>query len=139
MENEPRTREKIERERERERERETLKRMTSSMVAGRPTPMHEWKKDGATETPSASDVMAHDADADAADDDTARKVPKSSTSSCCVQRGSSPMILMDHICFFVVKQLTFLCVQHQETLKMLLDSWSTNSSDTNKLCRRLLH
>ena len=71
------------------------------MVAGRPAPMQEWKKEGATETPNASDVIPEtgtpgtvDAAACAADDDdTARNVPNSNTNNCCVHLGNSPIIL----------------------------------------------
>lgn len=72
----------------------TLNRTTSSMVAGLPAPTQEWKKDGATETPKASEVIPLLETPVGDRDDTARKVPKSSTSNCCVHFGNSPMILL---------------------------------------------
>ena len=77
----------------------TLKRMTSSIVACLPAPTHVWKKDGATDTPKASELIPLLGITLLADDEreTARKVPKSNTRSCCVHRGNSPIILRDPI------------------------------------------
>lgn len=74
----------------------TLKRMTSSIVACLPAPTHVWKKDGATDTPKASELipLLGTTLVDDEDRETARKVPKSNTNSCCVHLGNSPMILL---------------------------------------------
>jgi hypothetical protein len=73
----------------------TLKRMTSSIVACLPAPTHVWKKDGATDTPNASLLIPLGTTlADDEERETARKVPKSNTKSCCVHLGNSLIILL---------------------------------------------
>jgi hypothetical protein len=73
----------------------TLNRMTSSIVACLPAPTHVWKNDGATDTPNASLLipLLGTTLADDEERETARKVPKSNTKSCCVHLGNSLIIL----------------------------------------------
>jgi hypothetical protein len=69
----------------------TLNFMTSSILAVFPSETQLWKKDGATETPSASEVMpvCERSQLEA----TTRSVPNKRTIRRCVQTGSEEINL----------------------------------------------